>query len=64
MSARARLNESRRGEGEGGNRKVSPTEILGPRAEACLEKEGGPWGKHGFPHGSKPEADDTAAIAE
>jgi hypothetical protein len=23
-----------------------------------LEKEGGPWGKHGFPHGSEPEASD------
>jgi perosamine synthetase len=43
-------------EGEGGNREVPPSEILGVHAEASSEEEGGPWGKHGFPHGSEPEA--------
>ncbi len=35
--------------GFGGNREVSP---LGVRAggAACVEEEGGPWGKHGFHH--------------
>jgi hypothetical protein len=43
--------------GLGGNREVPPIEIVGG-AEANLEEEGGPWGKHGFPHGSEPEASD------
>ena len=47
-------------EGEGGNRKVSPNDLLGG-AEASLEEEGGPWGKPGFPHGSEPQARDVAA---
>jgi hypothetical protein len=25
-------------------------------------KEGGSWGKHGFPHGSKPKASDAQAL--
>ena len=38
-------------EGAGGNREVPPkTRPL---------KEGGPWGKHGFPHGSEPQASDV-----
>ncbi len=40
-----------RGEGSEGNREV-------PRVGRPLE-EGGPWGKHGFPHGSEPEASDA-----
>jgi hypothetical protein len=46
-------------EGVGGNRKVSPSYLLGG-AEASLEKEGGSWGKHGFLHGSEPKARDAA----
>ncbi len=46
-------------EGAGGNRKVSPYDLLGG-AEASLEKEGGSWGKPGFPHGSEPKARDAA----
>jgi hypothetical protein len=50
--------------GFGGNREVSPLVFLSPRgdlsgarAEATLE-EGGPWGKHGFPHGGAPKGSD------
>jgi hypothetical protein len=50
--------ERRRGEGEGGNREVPPGEFLG-EAEANFEEEGGPWGKHGFPHGSESQASDA-----
>jgi ATP-dependent helicase/nuclease subunit A len=42
----------RRVEGEGGNREVPPARIFGG-AEASLEEEGGPRGKHGFPRGSE-----------
>ncbi len=52
------------GRGFGGNREVSPLFLLrrrgdlsGAAPEAFL-KEGGTWGKHGFPHGSEPEATD------
>jgi len=38
------------GEGVGGNREVPPREILGG-AKGSTEKEGGSWGKPGFPHG-------------
>ena len=41
------------GEGSQGNREVPPT-------NRPLE-EGGPWGKHGFPRGSEPEASDAHA---
>ncbi len=44
----------RRVEGAGGNREVPPAAILGACAEACSEKEGGSWGKHGFPHANSP----------
>jgi len=47
--------------GFGGNREVPPPEILGG-AEAYSEEEGGSWGKHGFPHGSEPKANDVATI--
>jgi perosamine synthetase len=43
-------------EGVGGNREVPPRKGLGEKAEPSVPEEGGPWGKHGFPHGSKPEA--------
>jgi hypothetical protein len=46
-------------EGVGGNREVSPHDLLGG-AEAILEEEGGTWGKPGFPHGSEPKARDAA----
>jgi glutamate racemase len=45
-------------EGIGGNRKVPPLSLVGG-AEASSE-EGGSWGKPGFPHGSEPQARDTA----
>jgi NAD-dependent deacetylase len=54
------------GRGTGGNREGSPVILLDPRGdrsgariEATL-KEGGSWGKHGFPHGSEPQASDHA----
>jgi hypothetical protein len=49
---------SPRVEGDGGNREVPPAWILGG-AEASLEEEGGPWGKHGFPHATEPEASEA-----
>ena len=53
----------KRGGGGGtGNREGSQNEIFrlrahlrGARAGACLEKEGGLWGKHGFPHATEAE---------
>jgi hypothetical protein len=50
---------SRHVEGAGGNREVPPTHILGG-AEARMEKEGGSWGKPGFPHATEPEAKEVA----
>jgi hypothetical protein len=47
--------------GLGGNREVPPIEILGG-AEGNSEEEGGTWGKHGFPHGSEPEASDAHSV--
>jgi acetyl-CoA/propionyl-CoA carboxylase biotin carboxyl carrier protein len=52
------------GRGFGGNREVSPLFLLERRADlsgAWLEafyKEGGSWGKNGFPHGSERKASD------
>jgi hypothetical protein len=46
-------------EGVGGNRKVSPLDLLGG-AEGRLEKEEGSCGRPGFPHASEPEARDAA----
>ena len=48
-------------EGVWGNREVSPRTILGACAEAFLQEEGGPWGKHGFPHAPEPEAKEVVA---
>jgi hypothetical protein len=51
--------------GRGGNREVPPNEIRAGRDDlsgaysaACIPKEGGSWGKHGFPHATErpPEA--------
>jgi hypothetical protein len=54
-------------EGEGGNREVPPRLIRrvpgdmgGRRAAVYSEEGGGSWGKHGFPHGTEPEAEDAA----
>jgi len=59
---------SRLGEGVRGNREVHPRAILGARgefsgagSEAYSEKEGGPRGKHGFPHATEPKAKEKAA---
>jgi hypothetical protein len=54
-------------EGEGGNAQVSPilfSDGRGDRSGGAVGahlKEGGSWGKHGFPHGSGPKARDEAA---
>jgi hypothetical protein len=55
-------------EGAGGNREVPPLEILavrgdlsGARGEAYVQKEGGSWGKHGFPHATEPQAREHVA---
>src|SRR5438093_7451563 len=56
------------GRGVRGNREVSPLFLLrgggGGRIANTSEatfKEGGSWGKHGFPHGSEPKASDAQA---
>jgi hypothetical protein len=56
----------RRVEGFGGTGRFPPVEVLGgggdmraAPAEANL-REGGSWGKHGFPHASEPKASETA----
>jgi hypothetical protein len=46
-------------EGEGGNREVPPSALLGG-AEAIFEEEGGAWGKPSFPHATEPEAEEAA----
>jgi len=55
-------------EGVRGNREVPPPAVLGARGalsgagvEACVEEEGGAWGKHGFPHASEAEPSEVAA---
>ena len=49
--------------GRGGNREVSPAEILGA-GEANPEEEGGSWGKHGFPCGSEFQTSDAHILVE
>ena len=49
----------RRVEDAGGSQEVPPMEIRGG-AEATFEEDGGPWGKHGFPHATEPEAEEAA----
>jgi 6-phosphogluconolactonase len=45
--------------GPGGNREVPTLLLLAPRgpcsawSEAFIKEEGGPWGKHGFPHATE-----------
>jgi len=52
------------GRGVRGNREVSPLFLLSARGDLsgasaeAIPKEGGSWGKHGFPHGSDPKASD------
>jgi hypothetical protein len=41
------------GRGVRGNREVSPLFL------EAIHKEGGSWGKHGFPHASEPKASDA-----
>jgi len=45
-------------EGVTGNREVPRIEI---RGAASSVKEGGSWGKPGFPHATEPEAREVAA---
>ena len=59
---------SRRVEGAGGNREVSPLDLFDARGdlsgagvEANTPEEGGSWGKHGFPHATEPKAREEAA---
>src|SRR5712691_11482398 len=53
------------GRGFGGNREVSPLFLLSPRGDlraawaGAHSEEGGSWGKHGFLHGSEPQASDA-----
>ncbi len=47
-------------EGEGGNPEVHPPRFLGA-AEARMGEEGGSWGKPGFLHATKPQAEEVAA---
>ena len=49
------------GEGAGGNREVPPTVLLGACAEVYPEKEGGSWGRHGFPHATERSAREHVA---
>ncbi len=57
---------SGRGEGAEGNREVSPllSDERGDLSGAYVgasPKEGGSWGKHGFPHASEPKASEAVA---
>jgi hypothetical protein len=62
------MTRRRGGEGEGGNRAVSPLVFSGTRGDlsgagvgACF-KEGGTWGKHGSPHASEPQARERVMV--
>jgi hypothetical protein len=58
---------SRHVEGDGGNREVSPLLLSGERGDlsgayvGASSKEGGSWGKHGFPCATEPKAREVAA---
>ena len=58
---------SRHVEGDGGNREVSPLSLSDERGDlsgayvGASSKEGGSWGKHGFPHATEPQAREVAA---
>ncbi len=53
-------------EGAGGNREVSPYLLLTARVDlggaggAACPREGGAWGKQGFPHATEPKAREEA----
>ena len=55
------------GKGPGGNREVPPRALLGMRGDLsgvraeAYGKEGGSWGKHGFPHATEPQAREAVA---
>ncbi len=57
---------SGRGEGERGNREVSPHLLSDERGDlsgayvGASPEEGGPWGEHGFPHATEPQAREAA----
>ncbi len=52
------MTQSYRQEGARGNQRVPPKE----RADAKhrRQREGGPWGKQGFPHATEPQAREAA----
>ena len=58
---------SRHVEGDGGNREVSPLLLSDERGDlsgayvGASPKEGGSWGKHGFPHATEPQAREAVA---
>ena len=62
------MTRRRGGEGEGGNREVSPLVVSDTRGDlsgagvGARIKEGGTWGKHGFPHASEPEAREAGCM--
>ena len=62
------MTRRRGGEGEGGNRAVSPFVFSGTRGDlsgagvGASLKEGGTWGKHGFPHASEPQARERVMV--
>jgi hypothetical protein len=62
------MTRGRGGEGEGGNREVSPLVFSGTRGDlsgagvGASLKERGTWGKHGFPHASEPEARERGMV--
>jgi predicted short-subunit dehydrogenase-like oxidoreductase (DUF2520 family) len=68
--ARATAQLRARGEGEGGNREVSRSEILARRGDLSgaageADPEGrGPRGNHRFPRGSEPQASDAEVTAK
>jgi hypothetical protein len=60
----------RGGEGEGGNREVSPLDLFdvrgdrsGADVEAKIPEEGGSRGKHGFPRATEPKAREGVMVA-
>ena len=48
------MTQSVQQEGERGNRRVPPIERVA--AQQRRHREGGSWGKQGFPHASEPKA--------
>ena len=55
------------GDREGGNREVSPRVVSGARGDlsgagvGAFKKEGGSWGKHGFPNATEPQVREAVA---